>query len=557
LWQDRWRSGDSEGAGALAAEALRLVTGRDDWVEAWTLHAWARHLALSGRHSDEVRALLPRAMAVATRAGHVEALSGIHNTRGVIAKGEAETVEAFDDAVRFAIQAGVPDTLVTAVTNGGFTALWLGNMERALEWTRRGLEAAERTMPGSVAYCRAGAAWAQSLYGHFDAAAENAAPVLQAGDIPAKMVALTALTEVHLRRGDVELAREFAEENWRLAEANGEGQRVDPALSDLARVRLLDGPGAADDIVERILEGTWAPGTHAFVTPDLARALAEQGAADRLRGFLAVVGELTERDPSRHNHAALELCRGSLSALREDHAAALDAYRAAHALYAAMPCPARDAEALLGLARTQQSAGHRTAAAAAASSAREIAVRLQSPPLLRAADELLRRGQGESVLTTVLVTDIVASTERAARVGDRAWRDLLERHHAIVRHQLDRHRGHEVDTAGDGFLARFDSPARAIHCAQAIVQALASVGIGVRTGIHTGECEVVGDRLAGIAVHTAARIAATAGAGEVVVSSTVRDLVAGSGIAFDDRGSHPLRGVPGEWRLFAVTAPAA
>jgi class 3 adenylate cyclase len=158
----------------------------------------------------------------------------------------------------------------------------------------------------------------------------------------------------------------------------------------------------------------------------------------------------------------------------------------------------------------------------------------------------------ERVLATVLFTDIVASTERAAGLGDRRWRELLERHNVVVRHELDRFRGREVDTAGDGFLATFDGPARAIRCARAIVAGMGGLGLELRAGLHTGECELMGDKVTGVAVHTGARVAALAQPGEILVSSTVKDLVAGSGLEFDDRGTHALRGIPGDWRLYAV-----
>jgi pimeloyl-ACP methyl ester carboxylesterase len=158
----------------------------------------------------------------------------------------------------------------------------------------------------------------------------------------------------------------------------------------------------------------------------------------------------------------------------------------------------------------------------------------------------------DRVLATVLFTDLVASTELIRERGDLAWRDLVERHHAAVRHELVRFRGTEIDTAGDGFLASFDGPARAIRCAMAIVKALAGLGLKVRAGLHSGECERANGRLTGIAVHAGARIAATAGAGEVVVSSTVRDLVAGSGLLFVERGAHQLKGIREPWRLFQV-----
>ncbi|MGH2555004.1 MAG: adenylate/guanylate cyclase domain-containing protein, partial [Actinomycetota bacterium] len=178
-------------------------------------------------------------------------------------------------------------------------------------------------------------------------------------------------------------------------------------------------------------------------------------------------------------------------------------------------------------------------------------------PVHRFLDELWQRGEWdavepERVLATVLFTDIVGSTTRAAELGDRRWREQLERHHALVRRQLVRYGGRELDTAGDGIFASFDGPARAIRCARAIASAVADVGLEIRAGLHTGECEVVDGKMAGIAVHIGARVAAAAAPGEVLVSSTVKDLVAGSGITFRDRGPAELRGIPGEWRLFAV-----
>ena len=158
----------------------------------------------------------------------------------------------------------------------------------------------------------------------------------------------------------------------------------------------------------------------------------------------------------------------------------------------------------------------------------------------------------ERVLATVLFTDIVGSTERAAELGDRAWRDLLGRHHATVRALLGRFRGIEVDTAGDGFLARFEGPARAVRCAKAITEAVRPLGIEIRAGLHAGEVELVGDKVEGIAVHTGARVAAKAGPSEVLVSQTVKDLVAGSGLAFEDAGEHELKGVPDRWHLYRV-----
>ena len=158
----------------------------------------------------------------------------------------------------------------------------------------------------------------------------------------------------------------------------------------------------------------------------------------------------------------------------------------------------------------------------------------------------------DRVLATVMFTDIVGSTQRAAEMGDHRWHDLLDGHNAIVRRELARFRGREIDTTGDGFLATFDGPARAVRCACAISNTVKSLGIEIRAGLHTGEIELMGDNVGGIAVHIGARVSALAGASEVLVSSTVKDLVAGSGLQFADRGTHTLKGVPGEWRLFAV-----
>jgi class 3 adenylate cyclase len=155
------------------------------------------------------------------------------------------------------------------------------------------------------------------------------------------------------------------------------------------------------------------------------------------------------------------------------------------------------------------------------------------------------------------MTDIVGSTAHAARLGDRAWSELLTRHHEIVRDELARFRGREIDTTGDGFLATFDGPARAIACACRIRDAVVTLGIQIRAGLHTGEIELAGDNARGIAVHTGARIASVARAGEILVSSTVKDLVSGSGLEFTDRGMHALKDIPRRWQLFAAGSTVA
>jgi class 3 adenylate cyclase len=163
----------------------------------------------------------------------------------------------------------------------------------------------------------------------------------------------------------------------------------------------------------------------------------------------------------------------------------------------------------------------------------------------------------DRVLATVVFTDLVGSTEHVVALGDRAWRELVEPHHATIRRLLARYRGTEVDTAGDGFFATFDGPARGVRCAQAIVDAVNSLGLEVRAGVHTGEVETINDKVGGVAVSIGARIAAMAGPGEVLVSSTVKDLTAGSGLAYEDAGEHELKGIPGAWHVYRVARPAA
>jgi class 3 adenylate cyclase len=162
----------------------------------------------------------------------------------------------------------------------------------------------------------------------------------------------------------------------------------------------------------------------------------------------------------------------------------------------------------------------------------------------------------DRVLATVLFTDIVASTERAVELGDHSWH-ALDRHHAVVRAMLGRYRGREVDTAGDGFFATFDGPARAIRCASAITEAMHSLGLEVRAGLHTGEIETIGEEVSGVTVHIGARVAALAAPSEVLVSQTVKDLVVGSGVVFEDAGEHELKGIPDRWRLYRVVSSQA
>ncbi|HXZ57101.1 MAG TPA: adenylate/guanylate cyclase domain-containing protein [Gaiellaceae bacterium] len=184
-----------------------------------------------------------------------------------------------------------------------------------------------------------------------------------------------------------------------------------------------------------------------------------------------------------------------------------------------------------------------------------------APGVVREVEHFLASVRAEEAdldraLATVLFTDIVGSTEKVAELGDAGWRELVERHHRAVRALLARYRGSEIDTAGDGFFASFDGPARAVRCAEAAVEAVRPLGVEIRAGVHTGEVETIDGKVGGIAVNIGARIGGLAGSSEVLVSQTVKDLVAGSGLRFEERGEHTLKGVPGSWRVFASTADA-
>jgi class 3 adenylate cyclase len=551
LAQERFAAGDDAGCLAMYSAAADLLAGRGDDHEAWALANVFRRLVTFGER-EKALDRMPHAFAVAEQSRSDRSLSLLWSSRGILATDVAEIDEAFRLSVAHASAPGDEYQRILALNTAGFVCSWRGSLREALDWLREADAISDRLFPHRGSYFHAGYAWALSLAGEYDQALEEALPLQRSTNIPARMVALTALTEVELRRGDVEAARAHAEENLKLAEAAGQGQRIDPALSHVARARLLDGPDGADDVIERFLTRDWNCFTHAFVTPDLAAALAAQGGRGRLQRFVEEVRWRTARDDHRQNHAALLQCEAILALSEGDLGAARAHATEAIALARGMPAPAREGECHLVVAHAEWQAGRTAACGTALDATLAIADRLDSPPLRDAALALRRRTEADMVLATVLVTDIVGSTQRAAAAGDRAWTTLLERHNEIVRRELARHRGREIDTAGDGFLAAFDGPARAIRCARAVVDALADAGLPVRAGLHTGECEVLGDKLAGIAVHVAARVAAAAQAGEVLVTATVRELVAGSSVVLEDRGVVSLRGVPGEWRLYAA-----
>jgi class 3 adenylate cyclase len=553
LENERWLAGDGPAAIALLREGLSLVHGRDDYQEAWVLRRLTRILMLGDQY-DEVTERLPEALRLAERSGNLAALSGLYGTQMMMQFYGPAFRESYALAVETAKAARAPRAEYNVRSNAAYVAIWCGDFEGSRASMRAALDLCEQIAP-TDRYSHAGLAWLLSLTGDYDEARLLAEPLLETGPIPTQVVALTALAEIAQRHGDPR-AGQLVDQLWSLARGVAESQRSTPALGARARQTLIEeGVDAALPGFEAALANSInarAAGSHWAFAPDLAGALAREGRVGELADWVGRIADLTERDSNAHNRASLTLCQAHLLSASGDDEGALRAFADAVARYGAMPSPARVVESLIGQSDVQWRSGTPDSGAAAAREALEIARRLGAAALVVEAERAVERSQSQSVLATILFTDIVGSTELAASLGDRSWRDLLTRHHTIVRRELARTRGREVDTAGDGFLVAFDTPAQAIRCAGTIRNALAGAGILVRAGVHTGECQESGGKLTGLTVHIASRICQRAGTGEILTSGTVKDLVAGSGIEFDERGEHELKGVPGQWRLLAA-----
>jgi len=364
----------------------------------------------------------------------------------------------------------------------------------------------------------------------------------------------------------------------RVAELPGLDQRMD----DLRAV--MDAAGMEQAALLGISEGAPLCVLFAATYPDRCRALALYGSFSRfsywfpteeaLAAFFSYVeqawgtgGSVQRFAPSRVNDATFQRWWGRNERLGASPAAVTALMRMNSQI---------DISGILSAVRVPTLVIHRTGdKTVSVEGGREMAARIPGARLIEipgvdhifyvgenadeisdAIEEFLTGSRGpvpvDRVLATVLFTDIVGSTEKAAALGDQRWRDILDKHNATIRRNLVRFRGREVKVTGDGFLATFDGPARGVRCACAIADEIKTLGIEVRAGLHTGECETIGDDVGGIAVHIGARVAALAGASEVLVSSTVKDLVAGSGLRFGESGVHALKGIPGEWRIFVA-----
>jgi class 3 adenylate cyclase len=560
LWtlaSDLHQSGDTRAAIATLEEAQRLVAGIDDWREAWTLRRLTRMYVLADRQ-EQAAALLDRAKEIATRAGHHLALSEIYNTEMLMARSAAEFEAAFDRAVDEARAGGDVSAEVSALSNRGYSCVWMGMFETGYESLSRAVELSQSQTPCSCMYFEAGLAWVAALLGRFDEAQQLAEPYRDSGQVPVRLVALAALTEVAERLGRDDDARLLADLQWTLAAQTGESQRLVPAIAAQARVGLRL-PGRSGAVVGprfwealRLTTNDRGAGSHWMFSPEFAWALAAAGDRGELARWVTATEVLTRADDWPNNRAASLLCTAAWARLTGDTGEAESRLNQALDLVRAMPYPTREVEALLELAQVQADQGEHDNAATSAHLAHSRARDVGAGALVARAAELIDELTGGSVVATVLFTDIVGSTARAAALGDLAWSDLLDEHNRIVRAELARFGGREIDNAGDGFLSAFDSPTRAVRCAAALVAGLRTAGITARAGVHSGECRQVGSKLTGLAVHVAARVLGLAEPSEVLVSGTVRDLLAGSGFEFRDRGTHELRGVPGEWRLFSL-----
>ncbi len=554
LEQSSWLAGEGQSSVSMLIDARALVSGRDDYWEAWILRRLVRVLVLRDR-SEEAEALMPEALALADRSGNLSALSGLHGTRMMMEPYGPAFQEAQQAAVRAARAGHDLRAELNVTVNSGFVALWSGDLEASERWLRRASELGDRIAPRD-SYPQAGYAWLLALRGEYEAAERLARP-LRSNRVPTRVVALTALAEAAQRRGAPEAAQIVAE-LWELGTSTAEPQRSVPAAAARARQVLADdGVDAALPLFWSVLRGTlnWRrQGSHWAFAPDLARALTAAGRVGELAAWAAQVAATTEADSNAHNVASDALCAAYLAAARADEETARARFADALERYRAMPCPARVVEVLIGLADLDWRTGRPDAGSEPAAEALDTAQQIGAAALVALAERAVERSQARATLATILFTDIVGSTKLAARMGDLAWGEVVERHHGIVRRELARAGGREIDTAGDGFLAAFDTPAAAIRCARSISAALRDASITVRAGLHSGECREIGGKLTGLTVHIAARVSQLAGPGEVLVSSTVKDLVVGAPIDFEARGEHELKGVPGRWRLFAVVA---
>jgi class 3 adenylate cyclase len=550
LARDRSAAGDTPGGIPYLREALELIRGVDEFHEAVARDRLARDLTRIDR-VPEALALLSESFDVAERSSNYESLVSMHVTAMLNSPYGPQFEHHLEAGRRAARQCANLKPEFEICQAAGYVTLWCGDFARSMELFTRALELRESFLPHNR-YTESGYAWLLALMGRYD---ESTAATDGSDDstVPTRMVALTALCEIALRRTELSIDR-LLDEFLTTGTHSGETQRSVPALSARARRLLtLEGASAASGEFWNVLAVTTSArgrGSHWLFSPDYAMALAREGDEPELARWAEAVGTVTENDPQPHNRAADALVQGMLKLLQRDFVAARELLTASASRYRTMGCPAREVEALIAMSNLERRVGDLKASSSSAEQALKIASDIGADTLEALATQAVRASRTTTVLTTVLFTDLVDSTVRLAELGDREWKHLLELHDAAVRRQLDRNSGREIKTTGDGFLTTFDTPADAIRCARAIRQSLEPLGIEVRVGVHTGQCDLYGDDIAGIAVNLAARVCAHGRAGQILVTSTVRDLVAGSGISLEAGEICQFKGVPGEWQLF-------
>jgi len=549
----RWLEGRGQDGISLIRQALELVQGRDDAAEAQVLARLTRTLTLADELAPD-DPLLARGIALAEQAHAQATLSTLRGTQMLLETDPDIFDLRYAQALAAARAGAAIEAEGNACINRGYISLWNGRYGEAEEALARGAAIFERLAP-SDEYSNAGLSWLAALRGDYDEALRRALPLRATTRPPDRVVALTALAEVHLRRG-LPATADIVSELWDTAARMGEAQRSVPAAAARARYLLsVDGLEAALPLFWEVIKRTVSTnmrGSHWPFSPDLAAALAAEGRVSALTEWADEVDRVTQIDPNAHNLAAQALVRGHLRSVSGTPGEAISALEDAQRRYGLLPAPARQVEALLALTQVHARVGDLDGALSSLDQAESIARRLQATVLIEAARAVRESAVARPILATLMFTDMIGSTASAASMGDRGWRDHLQRHHGIVRRELAKAGGREIDTAGDGFLAAFDSPAAAVRCALSVRQALHEAGIPIRVGLHTGECHEADGKLTGLTVHIAARVSQLAGATEVLVTSTVKELVTGSPIEFVERGTHDLKGVPGTWRLYAA-----
>lgn len=546
------REGDTPQAVQLLTRAAEVIRGHDDDLEAVTLARLVSGLA----RIDQMAALaemLPEAKNVANRAENHRALSRF------------AVIEMMTDPLEFFVEhftrardeaefSGSERALHALHQTAGFVTLWTGQFARSQESFERAIDIGNRIAPHDT-YTAAGYAWLLSLLGRYEELPALVDRINGFGAVPSRIVALTGLCESDARRADPVLA-EHLDELRDLVERTGESQRSVPYLAARARyVVAQHGSSAAASMFWTTLEASVAArgrGSHWPFSPDFAMALLADDAVVELRRWSDAVAEITRADSHQHNEAAGAL----VAACAEGAAGNIEVARTnlarAEALYSAMPCPARVAETHLASALIESRAGQYELAQRSALAARDVAQSIGAVDLVTRATLAFNQSSVPTTVATILFSDVVDSTQTVQGQGDAAWRAVLDRHDDAFLRSVTANGGRVVNTTGDGIVAAFDSPARALRCADEVRRFVGEIGLAVRFGVHTGECHVVGTDLRGIAVHLAARVCQSAHAGQVAVTSTVRELVAGSGLQFDETGPTALKGFEDPVRLFSL-----